>query len=621
MTEALFCIENLRVSYPNHQSTARTRWAVDNVSFTLNAGERLGLVGESGCGKSTLGRAAMRLLPRATKIEGRVTFKGKSVFDLTPNQLRQFRGEAVALVFQDPMTRLDPLMTIGEHCIETLRAHQPQLSRKESKKKALETLDAVKIPANRWSQYPHEFSGGMRQRVAIALALLLNPKLIVADEPTTSLDVTVAAQILQELTRLCREREMGLLLISHDLAMVGEYCDRIAVMYNGEMVEIGAVQDILQKPKHDYTRSLLAAALHIQAVGDVATDVATDGVADVATDGVADVADGVLVGEESLLSIEHFSATDKLGVRSVVRSSESQVHQPALESTNNTSVTSVTKSVATSAAKVLLRVTNLRQYYTLEQNFIAQLVSREQQVIKAVDNVSFELYSGQILGLVGESGCGKSTLSRTILQLIRPTSGTVEFEGKDLIQLDKKSLREVRRQIQMVFQDPHACLNPLMRVGDSIADPLFIHKLASHSEAKRKVEEMLERVGLTPVEEYYYRYPGDLSGGQQQRVAIARALITRPSLIICDEPVSMLDASIQTQVLQLMLELKDEFKLTYLFITHDLSVARFFCDAIAVMNKGQIVELKETEELFNKPQHPYTKNLLNAAPLLATQMR
>ncbi|HBY78289.1 MAG TPA: ABC transporter ATP-binding protein, partial [Cyanobacteria bacterium UBA11148] len=289
--------------------------------------------------------------------------------------------------------------------------------------------------------------------------------------------------------------------------------------------------------------------------------------------------------------------------------------------TNNTSVTSVPKSVATSAAKVLLRVTNLRQYYTLEQNFIAQLVSREQQVIKAVDNVSFELYSGQILGLVGESGCGKSTLSRTILQLIRPTSGTVEFEGKDLIQLDKKSLREVRRQIQMVFQDPHACLNPLMMVGDSIADPLFIHKLASHSEAKRKVEEMLERVGLTPVEEYYYRYPGDLSGGQQQRVAIARALITRPSLIICDEPVSMLDASIQTQVLQLMLELKDEFKLTYLFITHDLSVARFFCDAIAVMNKGQIVELKETEELFNKPQHPYTKNLLNAAPLLATQMR
>ncbi|MBE9129345.1 ABC transporter ATP-binding protein, partial [Coleofasciculus sp. LEGE 07081] len=267
MTEALFCVENLRIAYPT-QTAAVTRWAVDDVSFTLNPGERLGLVGESGCGKSTLGRAAMRLLPPSSQIEGKVWFEGRSVFDLTATQLRQFRGEVVALVFQDPMTRLDPLMTIGEHCIETLRAHQSHLSRKESKEKAIETLEAVKIPANRWSQYPHEFSGGMRQRVAIALALLLNPKLIVADEPTTSLDVTVSAQILAELTRLCRERDMALLLISHDLAMVGEYCDRIAVMYGGKMVEMGAFGDILHKPQHEYTRSLLAAALHIQAVGD-----------------------------------------------------------------------------------------------------------------------------------------------------------------------------------------------------------------------------------------------------------------------------------------------------------------------------------------------------------------
>lgn len=547
MTEALFCVENLRVAYPNSQATSKTRWAVDHVSFILNAGERLGLVGESGCGKSTLGRAAMRLLPTETKIEGRVTFQGQSVFDLTPNQLRQFRGEAVALVFQDPMTRLDPLMTIGEHCLETLRAHQPQLSRQQSKEKALETLDAVKIPANRWSQYPHEFSGGMRQRVAIALALLLNPKLIVADEPTTSLDVTVAAQILQELTRLCQERNMGLLLISHDLAMVGEYCDRIAVMYNGEMVETGRVEDIFRSPQHEYTRSLLQSALHLQA-------------------------------------------------------------------TNQVSLTPATPS----ATNPLLRVSNLKQYYTLEQNFIAQFLTKEQQTIKAVDNVSFEIYPGQVLGLVGESGCGKSTLSRTILHLIRPTSGTVEFDGKNLTQLDRKSLREVRRQIQMVFQDPHACLNPLMTVGESIADPLFIHKLATPDGAKHQVEEMLARVGLTPVEEYYHRYPGELSGGQQQRVAIARALITRPNLLICDEPVSMLDATVQTQVLELMLELKTEFKLTYLFITHDLSVARFFCDAIAVMTKGEIVELRETEELFKNPQHPYTQTLLKAAPLLTT---
>ncbi|MFP4103240.1 ATP-binding cassette domain-containing protein, partial [Coleofasciculus sp.] len=265
----------------------------------------------------------------------------------------------------------------------------------------------------------------------------------------------------------------------------------------------------------------------------------------------------------------------------------------------------------------ILRVQQLKQYFSLEQNFIAQLLSREPQLIKAVDEVSFDLYPGQVLGLVGESGCGKSTLSRTILQLIPPTSGIVEFQGINLTQLNRKSLRDMRRHIQMIFQDPLACLNPLMTVGDSIADPLFIHHLAKPTEAKHQVMEMLERVGLTPPEDYYYRYPRDLSGGQQQRVAIARALITHPSLIICDEPVSMLDATVQTQVLELMRSLKGEFELTYLFITHDLWVARFFCDAIAVMNQGKIVEMAETEDLFTNPQHPYTQTLLQAAPLLA----
>jgi peptide/nickel transport system ATP-binding protein len=578
MSEALFCVENLRVSYPRSRSAARTHWAVDDVSFTLDAGERMGLVGESGCGKSTLGRAAMRLLPPSTQIEGRVRFAGQSVFDLTPSQLRKFRGEAVALVFQDPMTRLDPLMTIGEHCIETLRAHQPQLSRRESKERAIETLDAVKIPANRWSQYPHEFSGGMRQRVAIALALLLNPKLIVADEPTTSLDVTVAAQILKELTRLCRERQMGLLLISHDLAMVGEYCDRIAVMYKGQMVETGPVGTILRHPEHEYTRSLLQAALHVQAVDNQESGVVGAGLPDVP-----------------------------------MREQTNRLNPPVQELKEQS-------LSPTSNSSPLLRVKDLKQHYTLESNFIEQLLfKKEASAIKAVDGVSFELYPGEILGLVGESGCGKSTLSRTILQLIRPTSGTVEFLGKDLTQLPRQSIQAMRRQIQMVFQDPHACLNPLMSVGQSIADPLFIHQLANPDEAKSQVMQMLERVGLTPTEDYYNRYPADLSGGQQQRVAIARALITRPSLIICDEPVSMLDASVQAQVLDLMLELKKEFNLTYLFITHDLWLARFLCDRIAVMNSGQIVEIGPTRQLFTNPQHPYTKTLLQAAPLLATQ--
>lgn len=540
MSKALFWIDNLKVAYPQRQNK---QWAVDGVSLTLQPGERLGLVGESGCGKSTLGRAAMRLLPASTQIQGRVMFEGRAVFDLTPAQLRQFRGEAVALIFQDPMTRLDPLMTIGKHCIETLQAHQPQLSSRQAKLKALATLEAVKIPASRWSQYPHEFSGGMRQRVAIALALLLNPKLIVADEPTTSLDVTVAAQILKELTRLCREREMALLLISHDLALVGEYCDRIGVMYAGKLVETGLSQSVFQHPQHEYTRLLLNAALHIQAVK----------------------------GQEDI----PLSPTP------------------------------------------LLRVKDLKQHYTLERNFIERLLKQEDQIIKAVDGVNLDLYSGEILGLVGESGCGKSTLSRTILQLIRPTSGKVEFQGTELTTLSKQNLRLQRRQIQMVFQDPHACLNPAMTVGQSIADPLFIHQLADPRAARVQVIQMLERVGLTPPEEYYDRYSSDLSGGQQQRVAIARALITHPKLLICDEPVSMLDASVQTQVLELMLELKREFDLTYLFITHDLWVARFFCDRIAVMNSGRIVELGSTQEIFTNPQHPYTQTLLQAAPLLA----
>ena len=546
INDALLKVEELRVAYPQQRSPLREssdlEWSVDRVSFTIAAGERLGLVGESGCGKSTIGRALMQLLPAHTQVKGRVQFAEISILELTPAQLRQFRGEQIALIFQDPMTRLNPLMTIRRHCLETLRIHQPHLSSAQAKTKVLETLAAVKIPKDRLNQYPHEFSGGMRQRVAIALALLLDPKMIVADEPTTSLDVTVAAQILQELTRLCQERQMGLLLISHDLALVSEYCDRVAVMYGGKIVEMGTADDILQNPQHPYTQSLLEAALHLQ-------------------------------------------------------QSTGGTHPPE--------------------GTVLLHLDDLRQHYTLETNFMARLMSGPAAVIKAVDDITLSIHKGETLGLVGESGCGKSTLSRTILQLVRPTAGQVTFDQTNLTQLGNRKLRQCRRQIQMIFQDPRACLNPMMTVGQSIADPLLIHQLATPKTAPEKVRAMLERVGLTPTEDYYDRYPGDLSGGQQQRVAIARALISHPQLVICDEPVSMLDASIQTQVLELMQSLKDEFNLTYLFITHDLWVARFFCDRIAVMNQGQIVELGPTEQIFMQPQHPYTQTLLGAAPLLA----
>ncbi|NEO83137.1 MAG: ABC transporter ATP-binding protein [Spirulina sp. SIO3F2] len=543
LASELLAVEALRIAYPGSRSPVQ--WAVDSIDFQIGAGERLGFVGESGCGKSTVGRALLQLLPSGSQIEGEIRFEGRAISTLARRELRQFRGEAIALVFQDPMTRLDPLMTIGDHCLETLRSHRPHLSKAQAKRKAIEILEAVRIPSNRWGQYPHEFSGGMRQRVAIALALLLDPKLIVADEPTTSLDVTVAAEILQELTRLCAERNLGLLLISHDLAMVAEYCDRVAVMYQGKIVETGSAKAILSEPQHPYTQSLLESALHIQAIQD--------------------------------------------------------------------------RAPVASEPEPLLKVENLCQYYTLEPNFLAQLLTRQApEVIKAVDRVSFELYPGEVFGLVGESGCGKSTLSRTILQLVRSTSGTVQFAGQAIERLSPRALRPIRRQMQMIFQDPLACLNPLMTIGESIADPLIIHGIATPTAAKQEVYSLLKRVGLTPPQDYYHRYPRELSGGQQQRVAIARALITQPQLIICDEPVSMLDATVQTQVLELMKALKADFDLTYLFITHDLWVARFLCDRIAVMQKGQIVELGPTEQIFTDPQHPYTQTLLGAAPLLSS---
>ncbi|MEL7052200.1 MAG: ABC transporter ATP-binding protein, partial [Cyanobacteria bacterium J06588_5] len=451
-TSPLLAIEDFRVSYPGPLA-----WAVDGVSIALQPGEKLGLVGESGCGKSTLGRAAMRLLPKGSRIEGKATFEGRSIVDFTPSELRQFRGEAVSLVFQDPMTRLDPLMTIGEHCTETLLAHRLDLDKKTAKEVAIATLESVKIPADRWQQYPHEFSGGMRQRVAIALALVLNPKLIVADEPTTSLDVTVSAQILDLLTELCVQRNMGLILISHDLALVGEYCDRIAVMYQGKLVESGPKEDVFYNPQAEYTQMLLAAAHQLQSAG------------------------------------AQNSAAIKEG------------HQP------------------------ILKLENIIKHYTLEQGLLGRLFRQEPpEPIKAVDGVSLDLYPGEILGLVGESGCGKSTLSRTLLRIVEPTSGKITFQGGDFTSLSRSALQAKRRDIQMIFQDPHACLNPMMTIGRGIADPLLIHGLASASEAKTKVKAMLERVGLTPVEDYYDRYPGDISGGQQQRVAIARALITQP---------------------------------------------------------------------------------------------
>ncbi len=530
----LLNIKNLKISYPKSKHIA-----VNDVSLNLQPGEILGLVGESGCGKSTLGRAIMRLLPKESQVTGDINFAGKSIDKFTSNQLRHLRGEIVSLVFQDPMTRLDPLMTIGEHCLRTIKSHVQKISHSEAIERSQEVLAKVKIPSSRYWQYPHEFSGGMRQRVVIAMALLLNPKLIVADEPTTALDVTVAAEILQELTRLVTQENMALLLISHDLAMIGKYCHKIAVMYRGEIVEIDEAKSVLFSPQHPYTKSLLEAAM----LGD----------------------------------------------------------QKKILYTIN------------SNAEPLLEIINLEKYYSLDGGLFK---SQPNNLIRALDGVSFSLWQGEILGIVGESGCGKSTLARTLLQLIKPTNGQVKFQGKELTLLSTEQMRQLRREITMIYQDPDACLNPLMTIGTSIGDPLLIHGLATGEQAKQKVQQMLDKVGLTPAKEFQNLYPSQLSGGQKQRVAIARALITEPRLLICDEPTSMLDATIQLQILELILTLKDELHLTSILITHDLSVARFLCNRIAVMHSGQILEIGQTEQVFAHPQHPYTNRLLNLAPLI-----
>ncbi len=539
----LFSIEQLSIQYPN----SNTR-AVNNISFNLYEGERIGLIGESGSGKSTVGQAMLNLLPKMTKVEGAIKFQNQSIFSLNSKQLRYLRGEQVGLVFQDPMSRFNPIMNIGEHCIETLQVHNHKLSYQAAKTIAMNALLQVKVNLTCWKQYPHELSGGMRQRVAIAMVLLLNPKIIIADEPTTALDATVANEILKELVYLCREKNTGLLLISHNLAMVSKYCNRLAIMKHGEILESGKISNILNYPQHNYTKSLLKIALNTQK-------------------------------RESYTNIK-------------------------IDTQNQIQITP------------LLNIKNLKQYFIADQNLIQSFFLKNQQTIKAVDNVNLKIFPGDSLGLIGESGCGKSTLSRTILKLLSATSGSINFRGKDLTQLSKKEMRLQRRHLQMIFQDPQASLNPLMTVGESIAEPLIIHNLATKKQAQYQAYQMLETVKLSPADDYYHRYPKELSGGQQQRIAIARALITKPSLVICDEPVSMLDVCVQEEILDLMFKLKSDFNLTYLFITHDLLVARYFCNKIAVMKQGKILEINDTKNIFNCPVHPYTAKLLEAIPLL-----
>ena len=518
-------LQGLKVRYPGSPTNV-----LDGLDLRLNQGETLALVGPSGCGKSTVARAVLQLLPPGSLCEGRLKLTGEDPRRLSASCLQQLRGRAAGLVFQDPMTRLNPLMTVGEHLRDTLEAHRCQ----HSLERAQGLLERVGINPARYGSYPHEFSGGMRQRLAIALALALNPPLVIADEPTTSLDVAVTAQVMAELSDLCAEAGSALLLISHDLAMAGRWCQRIAVLADGRLVEEGPSHQLLTAPVSDVGRRLVRAA----------------------------------------------------------RQREGGHRQAA------------------AASPLLLEVQELRSWHPLPSP------PWSQRWLKAVDGISFQLHEGETLGVVGASGCGKSSLCRALMGLVPVRGGQVRLQGQDLRQLRGAHLARARRGLQMVFQDPLACLNPQMAVGEAIADPLLIHGLARPAEARQEARRQLAAVGLTPPEDFERRLPRQLSGGQQQRVAIARALILKPRVLLCDESVSMLDAEVQAEVLGLLGQLQRQLGLGMVFITHDLSVASGFCHRVIVLEGGRIVEEGPGADLLAHPHAAITRTLVEACPRL-----
>ena len=562
-------VENLTIDFYNQDEKTWFQ-AVKTISFTVKEGTVLGIVGESGSGKSVTSFSIMRLHDeRSAKITGEIDFEDISLLRLSANEIRQIRGNQISMIFQEPMTSLNPVFTCGEQVAEAIMLHQ-KVDKQTAKQKTIDLFNEVQLPRPEkiFDSYPHQISGGQKQRVMIAMALSCNPKLLIADEPTTALDVTVQKTILQLLLKLKEERNMAMIFISHDLGVVNEIADEVAVMYKGEIVEQGPAKSIFENPQHPYTKGLLACRpsplLQLKKLPVVA-DFLTGKVDDASA---------------------HLHASNQLTDKEISARREMLYKQ-----------------------KPILQIKNLCTWYPIHNGIFGKTTD----YVKAVDQISFDVFPGETLGLVGESGCGKTTLGRTILRLIQPTSGSIIFNNQDITNINSSTLRKLRKDMQIVFQDPYASLNPKLSIGQSILEPLQVHRLLKNdSERKQKVLELLYKVGLK--EEHFNRYPHEFSGGQRQRVVIARALALEPRFIICDESVSALDVSVQAQVLNLIRDLQSEFGLTYIFISHDLAVVKHISDRIMVMNKGKIEEEGFPEQIFYAPKAEYTKKLIEAIP-------
>ncbi|EFV45887.1 oligopeptide/dipeptide ABC transporter, ATP-binding protein domain [Bilophila wadsworthia 3_1_6] len=560
-------------------TSERSVVAVKDLGFHVRAGEVLAIVGESGSGKSVTSLSVMRLIEHGggTIASGKISFTRRNggKLDLAKaadSVMRTIRGGEISMIFQEPMTSLNPVFSVGTQVAEAVMLHQG-LSHAEAEAEALRMLELVRIPEAKQilKRYPHQLSGGMRQRVMIAMALSCKPSLLIADEPTTALDVTIQAQILQLIRQLQEEMSMAVIFITHDMGVVAEVADRVLVMYHGEAVEEGTCEQIFHNPRHPYTQSLLAAVPRL----------------------------GSMRG------------TDEPAPFPLLRITDPEAEQLGTADMDETPVDM--PEPAASAPSVsdgpVLSVDNLITRFDVETGFWGKVKRR----VHAVEQVSFNLYPGETLGLVGESGCGKSTIGRSLIGLETPRSGSIVFNGQELTQVSGSQLQKLRRNIQYVFQDPYAALDPRLTVGFSIMEPLLIHKVCSRQEAERRVGELLERVDLDPA--MAVRYPHEFSGGQRQRVCIARALAMNPEIIIADESVSALDVSVRAQIINLLLALQKEFRIAFLFISHDMAVIERVCHRVAVMYLGQIVELGSRRDVFENPLHPYTKRLMSAVPI------